>query len=670
MSTNATTQPSQSSSTWKAGALRRQGKGLFRRARIGGGGNNPASASPLREVENSSLTAKLRYWFDTALAKGPSVIIKWLGLLTLALIGFAAVVMTIFRLTGISGSKDRLGIAEAFWQSLLRVLDSGTFAGDNGWITRIVGLLVTLAGIFIAGSLIGLIANAVDQRIELLRRGTSTVLESGHAVILGWSERVPAIVSELIIANESEKKAAVVVLASAPKMEMEETLRESIGDYKTTRIVCRSGEPWIPHTLALSNVVKARSIVVIGAGSDAETVKVLLAIRAAGAEAPIIAEVMSNETARSLRSLFGERLVTVNSDDLVAELTAQACRQRGLSTVFRELLDFDGDEMYFANFPALAGHTYAQVQLAFANSSIVGRMDASGVVELNPPASTLIRADDELIGIAADDSLFKAGTVMATPALLPTGDIPKPTLPRRIIIVGWSDLGPRVIRELDEFLGPDATIEIMIDPTKTDPQKVKSSVSVSNVAIDFSEFSGGPEVMATEAAKRSFHEVVVLGYRGSLSPDEADSLTLLTLLAFRQVCEREGLGQARMVAELLDQRHAALAEASGADDFIVSSELTSLMLAQLSERSDLERVFADLFDRGGCSIELRPAAQYGCHHATTFAQIVATASAQGMSAIGFRRAGTGEVVVNPAKMLNPALVNDDEILVIAPGSPR
>ena len=31
----------------------------------------------------------------------------------------------------------------------------------------------------------------------------------------------------------------------------------------------------------------------------------------------------------------------VSSDDVVAELTAQACRQRGLATVFRELLDFD-----------------------------------------------------------------------------------------------------------------------------------------------------------------------------------------------------------------------------------------------------------------------------------------------------------------------------------------
>ena len=72
-----------------------------------------------------------------------------------------------------------------------------------------------------------------------------------------------------------------------------------------------------------------------------------------------------------------------------------------------------------------------------------------------------------------------------------------------------------------------------------------------------------------------------------------------------------------MVAELLDQRHAPLAAASGADDFIVSDELTSLMPAQLSERRELIQVFDDLFDHDGSSVELRPARAYGAHMATS-----------------------------------------------------
>ena len=160
----------------------------------------------------------------------------------------------------------------------------------------------------------------------------------------------------------------------------------------------------------------------------------------------------------------------------------------------------------------------------------------------------------------------------------------------------------------------------------------------------------------------------MLGYRDALDDDEADARTLLTLLAFRQVRQQEDVGPVRMVAELLDQRNAPLAEATGADDFIVSDELTSLMLAQLSERQELSQVFADLFDRAGCSIELREAPRYGAHLATRFADVVATASSLGDSAIGFRVAASGEVVVNPSKSTPLSLGRDDEILVVAPGS--
>ena len=54
-----------------------------------------------------------------------------------------------------------------------------------------------------AGSLIGLISNAVDQQIEKLRMGRSNVLESGHTLVLGWSPRLPVILSELVIAAVS-----------------------------------------------------------------------------------------------------------------------------------------------------------------------------------------------------------------------------------------------------------------------------------------------------------------------------------------------------------------------------------------------------------------------------------------------------------------------------------
>src|SRR5690349_14246391 len=73
------------------------------------------------------LVALLRYRFDLALSRGPLVIIGYLGLIMLAIILVAATLLTGLRLAGINGGKP-LDFPEAFWQSLERVLDTGTFA--------------------------------------------------------------------------------------------------------------------------------------------------------------------------------------------------------------------------------------------------------------------------------------------------------------------------------------------------------------------------------------------------------------------------------------------------------------------------------------------------------------------------------------------------------------
>lgn len=622
-------------------------------------------------LPSPSFGKKLRYRFDTALSKGPWVVVGWLGLLTLVIILVSAVVLTVTGLSGIGGGKS-LGPFEAFWQSLLRVLDSGSFAGDTNWWTRIITLLVTLAGIFLAGSLIGLIATTVDQNIEELRKGRSAVLEDDHTLILGWSERVPAIVRELTIANESRKHAAIVILALEEKDVMEEVLRDAVTDTRGTRIVCRRGDPSDLASLGLVNYQACRSVVIVeGPGGAAATVKTLLALRAidpALSNSHVVAEISDSDTAESLSSLIGKQLVTVNSDDVVAELTAQACRQRGLSTVFHELLDFDGDEIYFASFPQVVGHTYAEAQLGFAACTLMGRVSSDGKVELNPPAATILEAGDQLIGVASDDSDFTfSGFAAATSLRVPEIAFVEPAK-RRIIVVGWSALGPRVVMELDEFLGAHTTVEILIDPEQVDVAAVRASIDPKIMTVDVAELSGGPERIAEHAARKAFDEVIVLGYRQNLTIEEADARTLLTLLAFHRVRERLNIGRVRMVAELLDQRHAALAEATGADDFIVSDELTSLMLAQLSERKELNEVFSDLFDSDGCTIALLPAGNYSAEQAKTFGEIIATASTCGDSALGFRRNATGEVVVNPKRDSAPRLTLDDQVLVLS--SPR
>ena len=628
-------------------------------------GSAPAASEP-------SIGAKLRYRFDLALSRGPLVVIGYLGLVMLAIIMLASVVIWALHLKGVNGGQPINNPFDAFWQAMLRVVDSGTFAADATWPTRILGLLITMCGIFLAGSLIGLIASAVDIQIEQLRKGRSTVLEVGHTLVLGWSPRLPTILSELVEANSNQKKAAVVVLAAVPKDEMEDELRVRVPDTRTTRVVCRTGDPSSPADLAMVNVTGARSIIVLaGDEGDAGVVKAVLAVRSIDplfSSAHVVAELENAGHADTLRTLTEGRIVTIQADEIIAELTAQACHQAGLASVFRELLDFDGDEVYFTAIPELEGHTYREAVLAFESCSVMGWIDPDGAVELNPPADATFGAGFEVITVAEDDdTVVFTGVVDTPPVTVDTARVfTEPA--QRVLMIGWSPLGPGVLRELDDFLTMGSTIDLIVDPAMV-PTGIAAldppPPAAANCQITVHEGGRGPEGLMAMATAVPYDQVIVLGYRGEVAVGEADARTMLTLLTLDKAFNGAG-HRPRMVAEMLDRANVAIAQTTGVEDFIVSDELSSLMIAQLSERLELHKVFDELFDSAGSFISLHPAPMYAPAGPVSYAEIVAAALDRGETALGWRIDATGEVVVNPPKSGAIQLGELDQVLILGP----
>jgi voltage-gated potassium channel Kch len=252
-------------------------------------------------------------------------------------------------------------------------------------------------------------------------------------------------------------------------------------------------------------------------------------------------------------------------------------------------------------------------------------------------------------------------------------DTPEPAAPDasvgdavRVLIVGWSSFGPKVMEELHEFLGRGSQIVVCVDPALVDPStgdeihRVAPGSRVRSV-------TGGPENLRVLSDEEPFDQVIVLGYRGGMSVSEADSRTLLTLLTLR-VMWPDAPSRVRIIAQLLDQENVELAATTGVDDFIVSDELSSLMIAQLSERLELQEVFRELFDVQGCFVSLRPAVLYAVG-ATTFGDVVRTAAARGDTAFGYRL-GRQNVVMNPPKSTVLDLGATDSVLVLGPRSAR
>ncbi len=83
--------------------------------------------------------------------------------------------------------------------------------------------------------------------------------------------------------------------------------------------------------------------------------------------------------------------------------------------------------------------------------------------------------------------------------------------------------------------------------------------------------------------------------------DIVDTRTLITLLHLRDIGDQFG-HPCSIVTEMLDVCNRALAQITRADDFIVSDELASLLMTQISENKELSLVFEDLFFAEGSEI--------------------------------------------------------------------
>ena len=339
-------------------------------------------------MDKPSLSARIRYWFDNVMARGNVAIIGLLGLISLAWVLVAGLVAWIFGIFpgNDGGGEDDLGIIEATWRQLTFTLDPGTFSGDVGPAWRILSLLTTLFGLLVVASLIGVVSAAFDDRITQLRKGRSAVLETNHTVILGWSNKVFTIISELVVANESERRPAVVVLADRDRVDMEDLIREKVPNTKNTRVVCRSGDPLDQDELLRANPYAARSIIVLGdedaADADSATIKTALALtnHPARPDRPIhVVGEIRNPANLGVAELVGkDEAQWVLPLETISKLTVQTCRQSGLSRVYSELLQFDGDEMYFTDQPTLVGKSFLDCQLHFVDVFCRWRHDHGG----------------------------------------------------------------------------------------------------------------------------------------------------------------------------------------------------------------------------------------------------------------------------------------------------
>jgi len=625
---------------------------------------------------------KLRYRFENTLSKGTIAIIGWLALLSLAIIALASLFLAAMRVGQDPADHEHpYGFFEGMWQSMLRTLDPGVVAGDSGWQLRLLMLIVTIGGIFIVSILIGTITSGLEARLTEMRKGRSRVIEDGFTLILGWSSKVYSIIGELLIANENQKDPCIVILAERDKVEMEDDIRAKFASTRNTRVICRSGNPLDLDDLAVVDPHSARSIIVLAPETenpDIHVIKSVLAItnNPARKQQPyhIVAEVRDPRNLEAAALVGGKEAIYVQGEDLIARVTAQTCRQSGLSVVYTELLDFDGAEIYFKAEPSLAGRTYREVISAYEDSTVMGLMRASGEVLLNPPMDTAFERDDQVIAITEDDDTLvlrgdAGGGLPDTGALANRQRLPP--APERILILGWNEKAEAIIAELDNYVAPGSETIVICRQEGVREVLVNVARRMQRQRVRFAD--GDITHAATLAAVKAttFEHVILLSY-SDLPIQEADAKTLITLLHLRNLADAAGV-RLSIVSEMMDLRNRALAQIARADDFIVSDKLVSLMMSQLSENKNLEQVFKVLFSSEGSEIYIRPMTDYVKLGSTVdFYTVLEAAAQRGETAIGYRLMKYADdkdkgygVNVNPKKSEKHSFSENDMVVVLA-----
>ncbi|KPL81076.1 hypothetical protein ADN00_00670 [Ornatilinea apprima] len=633
---------------------------------------------------------RLRYAFDNFLSRGTAALVAALFTITACLILSTAGVLVAAGLKP-GDHPGPLGFAEATWLAATRVLDPGTVADDSGRWYRLVGVLVTLGGIFLTSALIGILVNGLDQHLGKMRRGRTPVVESGHLLILGWSPHIYTILHELACADrirrltcqngrvgaQIHRRACVVILADQDRLEMEEEIRLRVPDRQGMRIVCRSGDPLDLDVLKIVSPQSARAVIILSPGGDYPDLPVgraLLALARAGEQhrlrSHIVATVQRAENLQLMRMIGGERAQLFLVEKLLGYLLAQACLQPGLGLVYAELLRFGGANIRFVDPPALTAETYGKVLGRLSNATLVGLQSAGGAVRLSPPLDTSLQPGDRLVVIHTPGTPIQIfAQALGEPSRPVFHPIPTaPDAPQRLLILGWNQRAPFILEYLRLAASPGFQVKVFTDVPAGTLQAGCSGTGWGSLRVTFEEGNPLDRPSMERLISDDYPYILILSPNSQLG----DVFSAASYLHLRDIANKTGRSYSILV-EMISGRKGDLALVNCPDDATINNSLMALILAQIAENVELGPILIELLGPGGAQIVLRPAGDYvSPGEKVTFQTVVTAAGCREETALGYRlfseasqAGGASGVHLNPEKSISIIFTEQDEVILLA-----
>ena len=569
---------------------------------------------------------KLSFKFDMLMSKG--VVSK-----VIMLIALTVVFVLVFGILASIALGDFKGMVFwTSWKTLMYTLDPGNLDGAEGTVLYIGMMFVaTLYGLFFTAVLIGLINDAISQKMDSLAKSRSTVIAEGHTVILGFNETTFIILHELFEANLNQKeKQTVIVMDDADSVEMNEKIAEFASRSKTasnTKVYCRSGVIYDVDDLEKCSLTLSRAII-INSSDDFETTKAILACTSILNENPEDTESYTvavvyhaeNEDAARIAGNDGknnDRLVMLPLQNTLARIAVHTSRQPGLSKVFTELFSFDGNEFYILDnelcFPRLYGRSIEEINRMLKAAVALGVFREGAGVLIDDPSSVTFQKGDRLIVLQDDDDPLLAEDAPAEPAKCPELKA-IPTERSVCLVIGAKSITEDVLIEEPEYLSEGSKLIV------ADTHELVSKHITKDIASVYAEHGIGFEIeevddLYTRATVNRLMDrhrpdsILMLGSGNDEGAREEDENMLKVLLYLKEYKEIHNcrLSITCQLNNVLDQK---LATVISSDDFIISKHIAALLMTQIAQTRKVRQLFDVLLQSEGYEIYIEKAKGY------------------------------------------------------------
>ncbi|MCG8574765.1 MAG: hypothetical protein MI810_07765 [Flavobacteriales bacterium] len=637
-----------------------------------------------------SFKDKLRYRFEKYMNKGGSSIFVSLFVVFLTLFLFIIFIRWLILLIW-----PDLAYTDSFfddiWYTWLQMTDPGNMNQDNAsptWL-KITTVLSGIVGVIILSMLIAFITTSLEKILYNFRKGRGKVIEEDHTLILGWNERVVDIIRELILANESEKYAAVVVLSDRDKEEMDDLIAKRLPDTKTTRIITTTGDYANINELKRVNITDARSVILLAncsesatyderISSDVQSVKSIMAIiscQDGKNDLPIIAEIFSEEK-RELISFFNdENIIALDSWDIMGKLLVQTSLTSGLEMVYNEILSFDGGEIYFYE-ADWNGVSFGELPFHFKDGVPLGIFNEEDGLVLRPGRDKRLQKDDQIVILAEDDSTihYEASTIYQ-PQSLKFIENKLEQKQKSVLILGWHSVAEIFIRESADYLREGSRFDIYINEPL---DELKDRVDeLRKMYADFEINLTDSDPLKLECLKMmnpfTYDNIIILSQdMQEQRADKIDSDTLIILLLLRNIKEEKEEIDTKIITQVLNSENQEIITQTDVDDFIISNKLITMILAQLSEEPLIKKLYDDIFSEDGSEIYVKPISLYTDEFPlkVKFGDLIGLADQRDEICLGIRK---GALSKNPNKNFGVTLnlpknqvveLGEDDFLVV------